>query len=232
MKTFASGCLAMLTLALLLSGCQSTSGLSTAERDSAFSQFEQSLASDQLSLAESQLAQLQQGAAGDARLDTYQRQLADAYLRRGQLALQAGDLDGATQALSHARSLLPQAPALTTGLGGAIAQTREPEPITPSASAKQALLIDPDAASSAIALPMLDAKDNKRLYPLLDAAAVDIVNFRCAVRIELRDAKDFPWLLALLKARVAHLDPNFDPLIEQALTPDRVPQLLLTPGAE
>ncbi len=93
-------------------------------------------------------------------------------------------------------------------------------------------MIDPDAASSAIALPMLDAKDNKRLYPLLDAAAVDIVNFRCAVRIELRDAKDFPWLLALLKARVAHLDPNFDPLIEQALTPDRVPQLLLTPGAE
>ena len=39
-----------------------------------------------------ELAQLQQGAAGDARLDTYQRQLADAYLRRGPQALQAGDL--------------------------------------------------------------------------------------------------------------------------------------------
>lgn len=229
MKTFASGCLAILSLSLLLSACQSAQQLSADELAGAFSQFEQSLASDQLSVAESQLVDLQQRAAGDARLDVYQRQLADAYLRRGQQALQAGDLDGATKALSHARSLLPRAPALTTGLDGAIAQTREPEPSPPPATGKQALLIDPNAPSSLIPLPMLDTQDNQRLYPLLDAIAVDTVNFRCALRLELRDAKDFPWFLALLKARIERLDPNFNPVIEQAIEPNQVPQLLLSP---
>ena len=246
---------------------------------SAFRQLDQSLASGDLSNAESQLGSLQQRAAGDTRLEQYQRQLAEAHLQQGQKALQAGDLDNATKALSRARSLMPQAPALTTGLDGAIAQAREAElaaaeqqrrtaeqadaraeatrleqerqlplaaerqaaaiqatqlPNTPPAEAPtpakpQARLIDPAAASSVISLPMLDNQDNERLRSLLDGVAADMVAFNCAVRIEVRQAKDFPWVASLLNARIKRLDPSFSPRMSQVIKPAQVPQLVLTP---
>ena len=269
-------------LVLLLAGCQSApqpANLPVDDLVSAFRQLDQSLASGDLSNAESQLGSLQQRAAGDTRLEQYQRQLAEAHLQQGQKALQAGDLDNATKALSRARSLMPQAPALTTGLDGAIAQAREAElaaaeqqrrtaeqadaraeatrleqerqlplaaerqaaaiqatqlPNTPPAEAPtpakpQARLIDPAAASSVISLPMLDNQDNERLRSLLDGVAADMVAFNCAVRIEVRQAKDFPWVASLLNARLKRLDPSFSPRMSQVIKPAQVPQLVLTP---
>jgi len=130
MISFASRCLSILALSLLLAACQSAAqgpGAATDELLGDFRLLEQSLASGQLSEAESRLNALQSRASGDARLERYQRQLAEAYLRQGQTALQSGDLDRAAKALSQARQLMPQAPALTTGLGGAIAQVRQTE---------------------------------------------------------------------------------------------------------
>jgi hypothetical protein len=270
-----------LALVLSLAGCQSApqpADLPVDDLVSAFRQLDQSLSSGDLSRAESQLGSLQQRAAGDTRLEQYQRQLAEAHLQQGQKALQAGDLDGAAKALSRARSLMPQAPALTTGLDGAIAQARTAQeqaaaqqrladaqaaaaaeatrlqqaqqlrlaaerqaaaiqatqlpnaPKEPVAPAKpQARLIDPAAASSVIALPMLDNQDNERLRSLLDGVAADMLAFRCAVRIEVRQAKDFPWVASLLNARLKRLDPNFSLRISQVIKPDQVPQLVLSP---
>lgn len=250
-----------LLLVLLLAGCQSApqqpANLPVDDLLSAFRQLDQSLASGDLSGAERQLGSLQQRAAGDTRLEQYQRQLAEAHLQQGQQALQAGDLDNATKALSRARSLMPQAPALTTGLDGAIAQARTAQeqaaeqlrlaaerqaaaiqatqlPNTPPAEAPapakpQARLIDPAAASSVIAMPMLDSQDNERLRNLLDAVAADMLAFNCAVRIEVRQAKDFPRVASLLHARIKRLDPNFSPRMSQVIKPAQVPQLVLTP---
>lgn len=276
MMSFASRCLSIAAISLLLAACQSApqvANLPTDDLVSAFRQLEQSLASGQLSAAESQLGSLQQRATGDTRLEQYQRQLAEAYLQQGQQALQTGDLDSAAKALGHARRLMPQAPALTTGLDGAINQAREDEvnaaeqvrqaaasaeaarqaqarqvrqaaerqaaasearqqpnaaaPERPAAP--QAKLIDPAAASSVVPLPMLDNQDNERLRSLLDRVAEDVVAFRCAVRIDVRQAKDYPWVAALLTARIKRLDPNFSPRLSQVIKPGQVPQLVLSP---
>ena len=278
MKSFVlHGCALMLVL--LLAGCQSApqpANLPVDDLVSAFRQLDQSLASGDLSGAESQLVSLQQRAVGDTRLEQYQRQLAEAHLQQGQTALQAGDLDSATKALSRARSLMPQAPALTTGLDGAITQARETELAmaaqqrqadeqaaaradamrleqarqlrlsaerqaaaqatqiantpAPAPAKAQAKLINPAAANSVIALPMLDTQDNERLRSLLDAVAADMVAFNCAVRIEVRQSKDFPWVASLLNARIKRLDPGFSPRISHVIKPAQVPQLILSPA--
>ncbi len=128
MKPFASRYLLVVAISLLLGACQSAApkvaSLPPDELIVAFRQVEQSLNEGQLVAAESQLAAIAPRAQGDTRLEQYQRQLADAYLKQGHNALQQGDLDTATKALSHARSLMPQAPALTTGLDNSIAQAR------------------------------------------------------------------------------------------------------------
>ncbi len=131
MKPFASRYLPVLAISLLLGACQSAApkvaSLPPDELIVAFRQVEQSLNDGQLGAAESQLAAVAPRAQGDTRLEQYQRQLADAYLKQGNDALQQGDLDTATKALSHARSLMPQAPALTKGLDNSIAQARAAE---------------------------------------------------------------------------------------------------------
>ncbi|MDO9322029.1 MAG: hypothetical protein Q7U01_10395 [Pseudomonas sp.] len=247
---------------------------------SAFRSLDQSLSNGQLQQAESQLGSLKQRAAGDTRLEQYQRQLAENYLLQGQSALQKGDLNAATAALTHARSLLPQAPALTSGLDSAISSARATElanaekakataqqaaakeaaakaeqarqlkltaerqtalkkaaaeqaasvPVVAAAPAQpHAKLIKPDAASSAIGMPMLDEEDRDALRKLLDSVASDVVNFNCAVSVEVRQGKDFPWVAALLSARVKKLNPNFNLQLQQVLNPQQAPQLVLTP---
>lgn len=130
MKPFASRYLPVVAISLLLAACQSApkvANLPTDELITAFRQVEQSLNAGQLTSAESQLAAVAPRAQGDTRVEQYQRQLAEAYLQQGQSALQQGDLDTATKALTHARSLMPQAPALTTGLDNSIAKARAAE---------------------------------------------------------------------------------------------------------
>ncbi|BAU71750.1 hypothetical protein [Metapseudomonas furukawaii] len=131
MKSFATRCLPVVALSLLLAACQTarqTAEVPDAALVSSFQELGDDLSAGKLTEAEVQLKTLQDTAAGDARLEHYQRQLADAWLQRSQDALQQGDLDGATRALSHARSLMPKAPALTTGLDGAIDKARQLNP--------------------------------------------------------------------------------------------------------
>lgn len=283
MKSFISRCLPLLLVSLLTSTAFNVARAADDELPvddlvSAFRNLDQSISRGQLQQAESQLANLRQRAAGDTRLEQYQRQLAENHLQQGQTALQNGDLNGASASLGKARGLLPQAPALTSGLDNAIAKARAAElaaaeqaqleakqaaakqaaakaeqarqqklaaeraaaqkkaaaalaasqvPVAPAKP--QAQLIKPDAASSTISLLMLDEKDNDGLRKLLDGVAADVVNFDCAVRIDVRQAKDFPWVAALLSARVKKLDPAFKLQLSQALNAEQVPQLVLTP---
>ncbi|MFZ3023836.1 hypothetical protein [Pseudomonas sp.] len=283
MKSFFSRCLPLLLVSLLTSTAFNVAHAADDELPvddlvSAFRNLDQSISRGQLQQAESQLANLRQRAAGDTRLEQYQRQLAENHLQQGQTALQNGDLNGASASLGKARGLLPQAPALTSGLDNAIAKARAAElaaaeqaqleakqaaakqaaakaeqarqqklaaeraaaqkkaaaalaasqvPVAPAKP--QAQLIKPDAASSTISLLMLDEKDNDGLRKLLDGVAADVVNFDCAVRIDVRQAKDFPWVAALLSARVKKLDPAFKLQLSQALNAEQVPQLVLTP---
>lgn len=265
-------------LVLLLAGCQSHAPASLPPVDelvSAFRQLDLRLAEEDLEGARAQLTELQSRARGDTRLEQYQRQVADAYLQQGREALQQGDLDHAALALGQARSLLPQAPALSSDLNQAIvaarsarqvaaaeraravaqvqaqaqqqAQLRQPpvpaerpaaaanetvaaEAASAPQSAPTAQLINPAAASSAVALPMLDSQDNASLRRLLDRVAADVVTFRCAVSIEVREAKDYPWVAALLSARIKKLDPAFRPQLSRMIAPQQAPRLLLSPS--
>jgi len=273
MKSFAFRGLPIL-LVLLLAGCQNTQPHSVPPVDDlviAFRQLDLSLAEERLDDARSQLDALQQRASRDTRLEQYQRQLAEAYMEQGKQALQRGDLDRAAQALGQARSLMPQAPALSHDLNRAIdsaraarqaateQQAREAaarldaerqqrlaserqvaakaaivkapasQPTVEAESKPTARLIDPNAASSTVALPMLDNQDNENLRRLLDSVAADVVTFRCAVHIEVREAKDYPWVAALLSARIKKLDPTFHPRLSQRIAPQQVPRLLLSP---
>ena len=283
MKSFISRCLPLLLVSLLTSTAFNVTHAADDELPvddlvSAFRNLDQSISRGQLQQAESQLASLRQRAAGDTRLEQYQRQLAENHLQQGQTALKNGDLNGASASLGKARGLLPQAPALTSGLDNAIAKARAAElaaaeqaqlaakqaaakqaaakaeqarqqklaaeraaaqkkaaaalaasqvPVAPAKP--QAQLIKPDAARSTISLLMLDEKDNDGLRKLLDGVAADVVNFDCAVRIEVRQAKDFPWVAALLSARVKKLNPAYKLQLSQALNTEQVPQLVLTP---
>ncbi|VXA92423.1 PA5502 family lipoprotein [Pseudomonas sp. 8O] len=103
----------------------------------------------------------------------------------------------------------------------------QPTPVVESKPT--ARLIDPSAATSIVAMPMLDSQDNENLRRLLDSVAADVVTFRCAVRIEVREAKDYPWVAALLSARIKKLDPGFRPQLSQKIAPQQIPRLLLSP---
>lgn len=270
MKSFAFRGLPLF-LVLLLAACQHSPQQSLPPVDDlvlAFRQLDLSLAEERLDDAGGQLAALQQRAAGDSRLESYQRQLADAYLEQGREALQRDDLDHAAQALGQARSLLPQAPALSGDLLQAIDQARADRQAAAERQARttaqaeaqrqeqlrqqrlaaerqaaagasvaapvaeaapRARLIDPAAASSVVPMPMLDNQDNENLRRLLDDVAADVVAFRCAVRIEVREAKDYPWVAALLSARIKKLAPGFRPQLSQEIAPQQAPRLVLSP---
>lgn len=276
MKSFAFRGLPLF-LVLLLVGCQSSQQQSLPPVDDlviALRELDLSLAEERLDDARGQLSVLQQRASRDTRLEQYQRQLAEAYMEQGQEALQQGDLDRAAQALGQARSLMPQAPALSHDLNQAIDSARAARQAAAEQQAREAAarldaerqeqlrqqrlagerqaraaasaipagqadpvvqskpgarLIDPSAATSSVALPMLDSQDNQELRRLLNNVAADVVTFRCAVHIEVREAKDYPWVAALLTARIKKLDPTFRPQLSQKIVPQQVPRLLLSP---
>ena len=108
-----------------------------------------------------------------------------------------------------------------------VAKVEEPKPVV--AAAPRARLIDPNAASSSVPMPMLDANDRDSLRNLLDQVAADVVAFDCAVRLEVREAKDYPFVAALLSARIKKLDPGFSPQFSPVLKPDQEPRLVLSP---
>ena len=235
MKPFASRYLLLVAFSLLLGACQSSPPAATEAPDAratAIAQLEQSLASSELATAEGQLAALQAESPNDQSLEQYQRQLAEAYLRRSQIVLQKGDVNAAATALSRARVLMPKAPALTGGVNGAIAEARRAELEKAEAALKAAearppaKVIDPTAESTTVALNLTDMGKLRRQ---LDAIAADVVNYECSVSIQAPRTEDFPWLTTLLTKRVKKLDSGFDLDLEKQIVRSIPAQMVLIP---
>ena len=234
MKPFASRYLLLVAFSVLLGACQSTPPVAEVPdaRATAIAQLEQSLASSELATAEDQLAALQKETPNDQSLEQYQRQLAEAYLRRSQIVLQKGDVNAAATALSRARVLMPKAPALTGGVNGAITEARKAElekaeaALLAAEAKPKAKVIDPTAESTTVAL---NITDSHKLRRQLDAIAADVVNYECGVTIQAPRTNDYPWLATLLTKRVKKLNPDFDlKIVKQTLR--TVPaQMVLSP---
>ncbi|MGZ7458144.1 PA5502 family lipoprotein [Pseudomonas sp. Ma2-10] len=235
MKLFASRYLLLVAFSLLLGACQSTPPAATeatGARATAIAQLQQSLASSELATAEDQLVALQAESANDQSLEQYQRQLAEAYLRRSQIVLQKGDVNAAATALSRARALMPKAPALTGGVNNAIVNARKAEldraeAALMAAEAKPpAKVIDPTAESTTVALNLTDIAQLRRQ---LDAIAADVVNYQCDVSIQAPRTQDFPWLTTLLTKRVKKIDADFDLNLEKQILRNIPAQMVLSP---
>ena len=235
MKLSASRYLLLVAFSLLLGACQSTPSATTAATDAratAIAQLEQNLASSELATAEDQLATLQAQSPDDPSLVHYQRQLAEAYLRRSQIVLQKGDVNAAATALARARALMPKAPALTGGVNNAIVNARKAEldraeAALMAAEAKPpAKVIDPTAQSTTIALNLTDMSKLRRQ---LDAIAADVVNYQCDVSIQAPRTQDYPWLATLLTKRVKKLDSEFDLNLQKQILRNVPAQIVLSP---
>ncbi|KAE9641536.1 PA5502 family lipoprotein [Pseudomonas sp. PB106] len=234
MKPFASRYLLLVAFSVLLGACQSTPPVAEVPdaRATAIAQLEQSLASSELATAEDQLAVLQKETPNDQSLEQYQRQLAEAYLRRSQIVLQKGDVNAAATALSRARALMPKAPALTGGVNGAITEARKAElekaeaALLAAEAKPKAKVIDPTAESTTVAL---NITDSRKLRRQLDAIAADVVNYECAVTIQAPRTNDYPWLATLLTKRVKKLNPDFDLKIEKQIVRTVPAQMVLSP---
>ncbi|MBP5968279.1 MULTISPECIES: PA5502 family lipoprotein [Pseudomonas] len=234
MKPFASRYLLLVAFSVLLGACQSTPPVAEVPdaRATAIAQLEQSLASSELATAEAQLATLQTETLNDQSLEQYQRQLAEAYLRRSQIVLQKGDVNAAATALSRARVLMPKAPALTGGVNGAITEARKAElekaeaALLAAEARPKAKVIDPTAESTTVALNITDIHKLRRQ---LDAIAADVVNYECAVTIQVPRTNDYPWLANLLTKRVKKLNPDFDLKIEKQILRTVPAQMVLSP---
>lgn len=235
MKPFASRYLLLVAFSVLLGACQSTPPVAQAPdaRATAIAQLEQSLASSELATAEDQLAALQAQTPNDQSLEQYQRQLAEAYLRRSQIVLQKGDVNAAATALSRARALMPKAPALTGGVNGAITEARKAElekaeaALLAAEAKPKAKVIDPTAESTTVAL---NINDSRKLRRQLDAIAADVVNYECAVSIQAPRTQDYPWLATLLSKRVKKLNPDFELKIEKQILRTVPAQMVLIPA--
>ena len=227
--------LAYLVLPLLLAACQHAPPAAPPAPVDPVAQdvqaFEQLLQAGQLTDAQVQLESLQQRRPDEPRLAGFRRQLAEAYLMQGEAFLRQGQRKAAAGALAQARRWLPvvasSAPA--SPAKPTVANPAKKQEVLVAAPAK-ARVINPAAASSAVALPMLDSRDNKSLRTLLDAVAADVVRYRCAVHIEVRQSKDYPWVAALLSARVKKLQPGFVLALSSKIDPNRAPRLLLSPA--
>ncbi|MEX5664742.1 PA5502 family lipoprotein [Pseudomonas neuropathica] len=234
MKPFASRYLLLVAFSVLLGACQSTPPVAEVPdaRATAIAQLEQSLASSELATAEDQLAALQKETPNDQSLEQYQRQLAEAYLRRSQIVLQKGDVNAAATALSRARALMPKAPALTGGVNGAITEARKAElekaeaALLAAEAKPKAKVIDPTAESTTVAL---NITDSRKLRRQLDAIAADVVNYECGVTIQAPRTNDYPWLATLLTKRVKKLNPDFDLKIVKQIVRTVPAQMVLSP---
>lgn len=236
MKLFNSRYLLLAAFSLLLGACQSTPSADTTAADAratAIAQLEQNLASSELATAEDQLSALQAQTPDDPQLVQYQRQLAEAYLQRSQIVLQKGDVNAAATALSRARALMPKAPALTGGVNSAITHARKAELDKAEAALKAAearppaKVIDPAAESTTVALNIADIA---KLRHQLDLIAQDIVNYQCAVSLQVPRTADYPWLATLISKRVKKLDPGFDLKLERQIIRHVPAQMVLIPA--
>ena len=236
MKLFNYRYVLLAAFTVLLGACQSTptaDQLAQQQRVAAIAQLEQNLASSELATAEDELATLQAQTPDDPQWVQYQRQLAEAYLQRSQIFLQKGDVNAAATALSRARTLMPKAPALTSGVNSAIAHALKAELDKAEAALKAAearppaKVIDPAAESTTVALNITDIK---KLRHQLDLIAQDIVNYQCAVTLQVPRTADYPWLATLISKRVKKLDPEFDLKLDRHIVRHVPAQMVLIPS--
>ena len=236
MKLFNSRYLLLAAFSLLLGACQSTptaDQLAQQQRAAAIAQLEQNLTSSELATAEDELAALQAQTPDDPQLVQYQRQLAEAYLQRSQIFLQKGDVNAAATALSRARTLMPKAPALTSGVNSAIAHARKAELDKAEAALKAAearppaKVLDPAAESTTVALNIADIK---KLRHQLDLIAQDIINYQCGVTLQVPRTADYPWLATLISKRVKKLNPDFDLKLNRQIIRHVPAQMVLVPS--
>jgi len=208
---------ALAALALLMVGCQSQQATEPVQTHapaaeaavpSAQEQFETSLAEGRLAEAEAQFEALQQDGEPTVLLQA-QRRLSEAYLQEGQKALESGDLDKAAKSLGHARNLMPKAPALTTGLDGAIGKAREAElsaveqarqagEQAQAARQEQLRLLRQAAEAQAAATRTVDATPPEASAQLIDPAAK-----RSEVSLPMLDSRDEAALFERLDAVAA-----------------------------
>ena len=236
MKPFASRYLLLAAFSVLLAACQNApiaeAPVPGTEPDG-FAQLEQSITSNELATAEDQLTKLQAAAPTDIRLEPSQRRLAEAYLSRSQIGLQKGDVNAAATALSRARALMPKAPALTSGVNGAIAHARKAELDKAEAELKAAeakriaKLIDPSAESTTIELKIADIPQLRRQ---LDAIAADTVAFNCIVLLQVPRTDDYPWLATLLTKRVNKINPDFELELRREIERNETARVVLKPA--
>jgi hypothetical protein len=236
MKPLASRYLLLVAFSVLLGACQSAPTVETPVTDSqpdGFAQLDQSIASNELATAEDQLAALQAVAPNDIRLESFQRRLAEAYLARSQIGLQKGDMNAAATALTRARALMPKAPALTSGVNGAIAHARKAElekaeaELQAAEARRVAKLIDPTADSTTIDLKIGDMAQLRRQ---LDAIAADTVAFNCEALILVPRTDDYPWLATLLTKRVTKINPDFELELRRQIDRNEQARIVLTPA--
>lgn len=234
MKPYASRYLLIVLFSLTLAACQSKpADTAPPPEPEAYQQLSQNITSNELATAEDQLATLQKQNPTDERLVNYQRQLAEAYLQRSQVVLQKGDVNAAASALARARALMPTAPALTSGVNGAIAHARKAELDQAEAAVKAAearppaRLLDPTATFTPIELNIADINE---LRSQLDDLAVDIVNYKCNVILQVPRAADYPWLASLLKKRVVKQAPDLQWKIGRRLETRQRPIVVLIPS--
>ena len=235
MKPFASRYLLLAAFSTLLVACQSkpTDVPTPVAAPDAFGQLEKNIASNELATAEDQLATLQSKSPDEPRLEQYQRQLAEAYLSRSQIVLQKGDVNAAATALSRARALMPKAPALTSGVNGAIANARKAElekaeaELRAAEAKRTAKIIDPTMESTTIALQI---DDSKQLRRQLNDIAADVTAFNCDVTVQVPRTDDYPWLASLLSKRVSKINPVFELQIEREIERTEPAQIILKPA--
>jgi hypothetical protein len=235
MKPFASRYLLLAAFSVLLVACQSKPVEEPAPvaPPDAYQQLEQNIASSELATAEDQLAALQGKNADDPRLEQYQRQLAEAYLSRSQIVLQKGDVNAAATALSRARALMPKAPALTSGVNGAIANARKAEldkaeaELRAAEAKRTAKIIDPSIESTTIELKITDSKQLRRQ---LNDIAADVTAFNCDVIVQVPRTDDYPWLATLLTKRVDKINPDFELQIQRQIEKTEPAQIILKPA--
>ncbi|MDB6049101.1 MAG: Lipoprotein [Pseudomonas sp.] len=236
MKPFTSRYLLLVAFSILLGACHTAPMVEApapAAQPSGFEQLEQNIASSELATAEDQLAVLQKQMPDDPRIEQYQRQLAEAYLKRSQIVLQKGDVNAAATALSRARVLMPKAPALTSGVNGAIAQARKAELEKAEADLKAAeakriaKVIDPTAESTTVALKIGNMRELRRQ---LDAIAADVTAFDCTVVLQVPRTDDFQWLATLLTKRVTKINPDFELQLERQIDRSQPAHMILKPA--
>jgi hypothetical protein len=235
MKPFASRYLLLAAFSILLAACQSkpVEAPAPVAPPDEFQQLEKNIASSELATAEDQLAALQAKAPDDPRLEQVQRELAEAYLSRSQIVLQKGDMNAAATALSRARALMPKAPALTSGVNGAIANARKAELEKAEAELKAAearrvaKVIDPTVESTTIALKLDDMKQLRRQ---LNDIAADTTAFNCEVVLQVPRVDDYPWLATLLSKRVVKINPDFELQLRREIEKSEPAQVILKPA--